>query len=129
MILKRKHIVELVAKELNISSYDVDDIVYSYYNHVLKLVNELEYPHIYISKLCTLDFRMKKSSDYVTLLDKVINKRKRENRLQFIEEMETRNNKLKKLIEKSYQEGQDKKNKRQQRYEFINSLEEQKSNS
>ena len=127
MRLKRKHIVEKVSKELNISAYDIDDIVYSYYNHVLKLVNDLEYTHIYINRLCTLDFRLKRTSEYITLLDKVINKRKRDNQLRLVDEMEARNNKLKKLIEKLYQEGEDRKNKREQRYEFINSVEEQRS--
>ena len=129
---KRKHIVEKTAKELNMSADDIDDIVYSYYNHVLKLINSLEHTRIYVNNVCIFKFRMMKSMSYIEYGTKTVHRlrlrKPTEYLLAGIEEIETRTNKLKKLIEALYQEGDMQSIKRKDRYEFIKSVENQKSN-
>ena len=127
MQVKRKHIVEKVAKKMNISADDVDDIVYSYYNHVLRLVNSLEHPYIYVNKLFILKFRVNKGLEQISKSDTYIKylsaKNPTEYVLKSLNDWEIKKIKLKKLIEQMYQISEDKKNKRTERYEFINSLE------
>lgn len=130
---KRKYLVEKTSKELNISTDDVDDVVYSYYNYILKLIKSLEHTRIYVNHVCTFKFRMVKSSAYVEYGNRQVERlrlrRPTDYLLQSITEIETRVNKLKKLIEIAYQEYNIKKTKRKERYEFIKSVASQESDS
>lgn len=130
---KRKYLVEKTSKELNMSTDDVDDVVYSYYNYILKLINSLEHTRIYVNHVCTFKFRMVKSSAYVEYgtrqVERLRLRRPTDYLLQSITEIETRVNKLKKLIEIAYQEYNIKKTKRKDRYEFIKSVASQESDS
>lgn len=130
---KRKYLVEKTAKELNMSADDIDDIVYSYYNHVLKLINSLEHTRIYVNNVCIFKFRMMKSMSYVDYGARTVQRLKlrkpTEYLLASIEEIETRTTKLKKLIETLYQEGDIQRTKRRDRYEFIKSMASQKSDT
>lgn len=129
---KRKYLVDQTAKELDMSADDIDDIIYSYYNHVLRLINSLEYTRIYVNNVCTFKFRIKKSLDYIEhgerLLEKWRLRKSTDYLLISIAEVETRTNKLKKLIEVVYQQNEIKRTKRKERYEFIDSVEVQKPN-
>ena len=130
---KRKYLVEKTSKELNMSTDDVDDVVYSYYNYVLKLINSLEHTRIYVNHVCTFKFRMAKSSAYVEYgtrqIERLKLRRSTDYLLQSITEVEARVNKLKKLIEIAYQEYNIKKTKRKDRYEFIKGMASQESDS
>jgi len=130
---KRKYLVEKTSKELSISTDDVDDVVYSYYNYILKLIKSLEHTRIYVNHVCTFKFRMVKSSAYVEYGNRQVERlrlrRPTDYLLQSITEIETRVNKLKKLIEIAYQEYNIKKTKRKERYEFIKSVASQESDS
>lgn len=129
---KRKYLVNQTAKELDMSADDIDDIIYSYYNHVLRLINSLEYTRIYVNNVCTFKFRIKKSLDYIEhgerLLEKWRLRKPTDYLLISIAEVETRTSKLKKLIEVVYQQNKIKRAKRKERYEFIDSVEVQKPN-
>lgn len=130
---KRKYLVEKTAKELNMSADDIDDIVYSYYNHVLKLINSLEHTRIYVNNVCTFKFRMMKSMSYIDYGARTVQRLKlrkpTEYLLASIEEIETRTTKLKKLVEVMYQQYNIKKTKRRERYEFIKSMASKESDN
>ncbi|HRT02557.1 MAG TPA: hypothetical protein P5513_01295 [Candidatus Diapherotrites archaeon] len=130
---KRKYLVEKTAKELNMSADDIDDIIYSYYNHVLKLINSLEHTLIYVNNVCTFKFRVAKSAAYVQHGEKLLERwrlrKPTKYLLESISEVENRVIKLKKLIEIMYQQYDAKKIKRKERYEFIKSMASQESDT
>ena len=130
---KRKYLVEKTAKELNMSTDDIDDIVYSYYNHILKLINSLEHTRIYVNNVCTFKFRVAKSAAYVQHGEKLLERWKLRKPtkylLESISEVENRVGKLKKLIEVMYQQYNIKKTKRRDRYEFIKSMASKESDN
>ncbi len=58
--VKRKQISAIVADRLNLSGDTVDEIMSSYYKHILKMLVEMEHTRIYVNKLGTFVVNRKK---------------------------------------------------------------------
>ena len=126
----RKEIVKKLSKELNISADDIDDIIYSYYNYILSLVNSLEHTRIFITGLGTLRFRLSKAVKYVNDADRIVASLERKKDTDYtrnnIKNLKIRKVKMQGLIEKIYQEKEEKRNKKIERNEFIKRLESER---
>ena len=123
----RKEIVKKLSKELNISADDIDDIIYSYYNHVLDLVNSLDHTRIFIAGLGTLRFRLSKAVKYVNDADRIVSSLEQKKDTDYtrnnIKNLKIRKVKMQGLIEMVYQEKESKRKKKIERNEFIKRLE------
>lgn len=123
----RKEIVKKLSKELNISADDIDDIIYSYYNHVLDLVNSLEHTRIFIAGLGTLRFRLSNAVKYVNDADRIVSSLEQKKDTDYtrnnIKNLKIRKVKMQGLIEMVYQEKESKRKKKIERNEFIKRLE------
>lgn len=75
--ISHKELRKDVAEEMNLNLEFVDDVVTAYYEKLRKSLSNLEFPNIYVDKLCTFKVRenrvdkaIKKSLDILGNLDK-----------------------------------------------------------
>lgn len=106
----RKELSIEVARMLNMSSDDVDDIVYAYYSFIYDQVISLNHMRINLNELGILEFRPKMANKFLKLKDykidyiyKIKNEELREERLREFQDVEQ---KLMRLIEISHQENE-----------------------
>ena len=72
--VKRKSIVELTAKDLNLSADVVDDIVSHYYLTLQRKLSSVEHPYIAVPRLGTFVVKKKSLVEMITKHQNFVNK-------------------------------------------------------
>jgi len=72
--VKRKSIVELTAKELNLSNDVVDDVISHYYLTLQKKLSAANHPYIIVPRLGTFVVKKKSLVDMITKHQNFVNK-------------------------------------------------------
>lgn len=72
--IKRKSIVELTAKDLNLSADIVDDIVSHYYLTLQRKLSSVEHPYIAVPRLGTFVVKKKSLVEMITKHQNFVNK-------------------------------------------------------